>query len=77
MTPAQRRVSDLTIEEFTALVRTTVRAVLAEERASHAPEPAEYHPQAGILDIPPLQLDPRHPALGMLSREEMYGDDGR
>jgi hypothetical protein len=33
--------------------------------------------QRGILDIPPLQVDPRHPALTILSREDMYGDDGR
>lgn len=33
--------------------------------------------QRGILDIPPLHVDPRHPALTILSREDMYSDDGR
>ncbi len=33
--------------------------------------------QHGILEIPPLHVDPRHPALTILSREDMYGDDGR
>lgn len=33
--------------------------------------------QWGILDIPPLELDPRHDAFQILSREDMYDDDGR
>lgn len=71
------RVSDLTVDELLTLIRAAVRQALAEERAGHTPEPGAQHPQAGILDIPPLHLDPRHPALTILSREEMYGDDGR
>jgi hypothetical protein len=39
----------------------------------------QYGPidQHGILEIPPLHIDPRYPALTILSREDMYGDDGR
>jgi hypothetical protein len=33
--------------------------------------------QLAIFDIPSLQLPSQHPALHIISREEMYGDDGR
>lgn len=65
------RVSDLTVDELRELIRDAVREALGEE------QPAAFrHPQMGILDIPALHVDPRHPALTLLSREEMYGDDG-
>ena len=67
------RVTDLTVDELADLIRLAVRQVLDEERAEPLPE----HNQLGILDIPSLYVDPGHPALHILSREEMYGDDGR
>ncbi len=68
------RASDLTVDELRALIRDTVREVLEETKGTErAPRP----PQMAIFDIPPLRLDPRHPALTMLSRQDMYDDDGR
>jgi hypothetical protein len=49
---------------------------LAEVIASMV-EQYTWTDQHGILEIPSLHLDPRHPALTVLSREDMYGDDGR
>ncbi len=71
------RVSDLTVDELRALIRSVVREALHEEQANVTPQQTTRKPQAAILDIPSLHLDPRHPALAMPSREEMYGDDGR
>jgi hypothetical protein len=71
------RVADLTVDELLNLIRTAVRDVLYEERLERAVEIAERNPQFSILDIPPLDIDPRHPGLTVLSREEMYGNDGR
>jgi hypothetical protein len=71
------RVSDLTVEELRELIRSVVREALQEERARLAPEEVERNPQLSIFDIPPLYVDLRHPALTMLSREDMYGDGGR
>ena len=71
------RVSDLTIEELRALIRTAVREALQQERSEQSLLPPADNPQSAILDIPPLHVDPRHSALTMLSREDMYGDSGR
>jgi hypothetical protein len=57
------------------LVEEIVTA-LAHKATEKAPRVLDS-PQSGILDIPSLHLDPRHPAMTMLSREDMYGDDGR
>ncbi len=70
------RVSDLTVDELQALIRSAVREALQAERMALTEEP-ERNPQYSILDIPPLELDPGHPALQMLSREDMYGGEGR
>lgn len=68
------RASDLTVDELRALIRDTVREVLAETKDT---QPLPRPPQMAILDIPPLHLDPRHPALTIVSRQDMYDDDGR
>jgi hypothetical protein len=72
MTNSQRRVNDLTIEEFVALIRTTVREILDEQASSTTPSP---HPQAGLLDLPPLNMGGMNPDIPLISWEEYYDDD--
>lgn len=69
MAQSQRRLSELTIDEFIALVRSTVQTVLDEERQ---PPTGRYHPQAGLLDIPPVSLGKLKPGMPLISREEYY-----
>lgn len=80
------RVADMTVDELKALIQTAVREVLEQhaqpvnaepEAEAETPTDPKRHPQWGILEIPKLNVDPRHPALTIISREDMYGDDGR
>lgn len=71
------RVADLTVDELIELIRLAVREALQEEREGFEEPPGSQNPQFAILDIPTLDVDPRHPALTILSREDMYGDDER
>jgi len=72
------RVAELTVEELIALlkhemqdaVRAAVREVMAEDQKSRGD-------QTAILDIPSLDVGDWPPGLTLLSREDMYGDDGR
>lgn len=41
------------------------------------PASPSQNDQRAIFDIPSLVVDPNHPALRFLSREELYDDDGR
>lgn len=70
------KVSDLTVDELATLIRGIVDEAL-ENRGVSSLNKRPRKDQRGILDIPPLHLDPRHPALTIISREDMYGDDGR
>ena len=71
-------VNELTVEELMDLlkhemqdvVRTALRDVLAETK--------NYQQnQMAILDIPSLDVGVWPVELTLLSREDMYGDDGR
>jgi hypothetical protein len=70
MIQSQRFVSELTIEEFTLLIKRTVRAVLEEER-THPVTPA----QMGLLDIPPVSIGGLKDDAKFISREEYYDDE--
>lgn len=72
MAPSQRRVGDLTLDEFVALMRSTVRDLLQEERRG---APITTNPQAGLLDIPPVSVGEWKPELRLISREEYYDDE--
>ena len=72
MTQSRRRLSDLTIDELIELIRSAVRDVLEEERQ---PLMIKDHPQAGLLDIPPVSVGEWKPGLKLISREEYYDDD--
>lgn len=73
------RVTDLTVDELLMLLRQAVREVLAEARtAEHAESAAlKPHPQAALLDIPPLSVGEWPEGLQLFSREQYYGEDGR
>lgn len=75
MTMSAIKIADLTIDELRILLRDLIREAVYEALGEH--EKAVSHDQWGILTIPSLQVDPRHPALTILSREQMYSDDGR
>jgi len=65
------KIADLTVGEPDAPIREAMGETVGEP----APPPTGQLPSP--LDIPPLHLPPGHPALTIISREEMYGDDGR
>lgn len=68
-------ITELTVEELMMLIQEAVKnAINAQKSPSVDDKPRD---QSGILDIPPLSIDPRHPALHILSREEMYENDDR
>ncbi len=67
MAQTQRRLSDLTVDEFLALIRSTVRDVLEEERQQTG---QAKNRQAGLLDIPPVSLGGLKPGVKLISREE-------
>lgn len=72
MVQTQRQLSELTVEEFVALIRLTVRDALAEERQQ--PTGQRSH-QAGLLDIPPVSVGVWKPGLALISREDYYDDE--
>jgi len=63
--------SDLTIDEFINIVRTTVRDVLEQERQ---PSDVEFS-QVGLLALQPLSVGDWPSELKLISREEYYDDD--
>ncbi len=71
-------VNELTVEELMDLlkhemqdvVRAAVRDVIAETKS-------DQQDQMAILDIPSLDVGEWPAELSLLSREDMYGDDGR
>lgn len=67
MAQTQRRLSELTVDEFITLIRATVRDVLEEERQQTG---QATNPQAGLLDIPPVSLGGLKPGARLISREE-------
>lgn len=73
-----KHISEMTIDELMTRLReemrTLVRDAVREALVEHEISPLD---QLSILDIPLLHVDPSHPALTILSREDMYGDDGR
>lgn len=73
------KVSDLTLDELRAFLRDEFRELIREavHEALAEQEKTPVSDQWGILEIPPLHVEPGHPALSIMSREEMYGDDGR
>jgi hypothetical protein len=74
MAQSRHTISDMTIEEFVALVRATVRKAIADERQAISGS-ANVHPQAGILDIEPASVGEWKPGLALISREEYYDDE--
>lgn len=75
MTPSTL-VTELTVEELIIIIQQAVKNAMSAPKTEPIPD-EQPRDQWGILDIPPLSIDPRHPALHILSREEMYDDDGR
>ena len=71
MAQSQQRLSELTIDEFVALVRSTVHNALNEERQP----PTGKYLQAGLLDIPPVSVGEWKPGVKLISREEYYDDE--
>lgn len=71
MAQQQRRISDLTIEEFRALMHDILQA----EQTEQEPATSAAHPQAGLLDIEPVSVGDWQPGWQLISREEYYDDD--
>lgn len=69
------RIADLTTEELRQLVHQAVREAMREILTES--EQKESGPKRPPLDIPILDLGPWPEGLKLISREEMYGDDGR
>ena len=71
------KVADLTLDELRAFLRDElcelIREAVHEALAVH--KNVTVSDQWGILEIPPLHVEPGHPALSIMSREEMYGDE--
>jgi hypothetical protein len=71
------KVSDLTVDELQSMLRQMVREAVREAiKDMNAPETTSK-PTRAPLDIPVLDVGPWPPGLELISREEMYGDDGR
>ena len=70
-----KQVSDLTVEEFKSLLREEIQAALHEVREG-SPTTVPYT-QRPPLDIPILDVGLWPESLELISREEMYGDEGR
>lgn len=72
------RISEMTVDEFLARLRVEIDSIV---RQAVRDEMLAVRTRAGdptvILAIPPLSLPADHPALRVVSRDEMYGDDGR
>lgn len=69
------RIADLTTEELRQLVHQAVREAMREILTES--EQKESGLKRPPLDIPILDLGPWPEGLKLISREEMYGDDGR
>lgn len=73
------KVSDLTVEELLKLLRQEMRDLVLEAVREVITD-IEARPETGKrppLDIPVLDVGPWPEGLELISREEMYGDDGR
>ena len=73
-------VAERIVEEIVARLRVELRPLVREAvaEALQAKTATPDRPdQWGIFDIPRLHLPADHPALKIISREEMYGDDER
>jgi len=53
-----------------------VEVVIRPAEVVIRPASPSQNDQRAIFDIPSLVVDPNHPALRFLSREELYDDDG-
>ncbi len=67
---SQRKISDLTIDEFKTLLRDMMHDILQEEQIA-----PNKHPQAGLLDIEPISVGAWKPGLQLIRREEYYDDE--
>jgi hypothetical protein len=71
-------VNELTVEELLALLKQEMQDVVrAAVRDAMAETKDNQQDQLAILDIPSLDLGQWPDDMTLLSREEMYGDDGR
>jgi hypothetical protein len=68
----QRRISDLTIDEFRALLQEMMHDILL---ARLEQKPDALHPQAGLLDIEPVSVGPWKAGLQLIRREDYYDDE--
>lgn len=66
---SQTRISDLTVEELSKLIRAVVREEL---RQPHVAVPRH---QTALLELEPLKVGGWPEGLNLLSREEYYGDE--
>lgn len=72
------RVADLTVEELVSLLKREMQDVVREAvREALADTQKPFNDQFSILDIPSLDVGEWPAGLTLLSREDMYGDDGR
>jgi hypothetical protein len=69
------RIADLTTEELRTLVHNAVREAMREMMAEA--EQKKSVTERPPLDVPVLDVGPWPEGLELISREEMYGDDGR
>jgi hypothetical protein len=72
------RVAELTVEELIELLKHEMQDVVRAAVREAITQPKDNHQnQMAILDIPSLDIGEWPVGLTLLSREEMYGDDGR
>jgi len=71
-------VNELTVEELMELLKHEMQDVVrAAVRDAMAETKRYQQDQMAILDIPSLDVGEWPAGLTLLSREDMYGDDGR
>jgi hypothetical protein len=69
---SQKLLSDLTIEEFTALMRETLRELLETERSQSV---RATESPISLLDIPPLSIGAWQSEFSFIRREDYYDDE--
>ena len=71
-------VNELTVEELMDLLKHEMRDMVRSAVRDAIAETKDYQQdQMAILDIPSLDVGEWPVGLSFLSREDMYGDDGR
>ena len=70
-------VNELTVEELMDLLKHEMQDVVRAAVRDAIAETKQPQDQMAILDIPSLDIGEWPAELTLLSREDMYGDDGR